>query len=165
MKSGWIMLGIVSVVYAILYFINAEKFMQVLFTSLSVLKIIAPIIVVVGVIMFITEYYVDDEKLIKHLDTDRGVKAWFIALVGGILSHGPSYVWYPMLQNFREKGVRDSLIITFLYARSIKIPWLPMMVVYFGMQFTAVFMFYIIVGAVAQGMLSSLFFTQKESFK
>jgi uncharacterized membrane protein YraQ (UPF0718 family) len=62
-----------------------------------------------------------------------------------------------MLQNLREKGVRDSLVVVFLYARSIKIPWVPMMIVYFGLKFTSVFMIYILLGALVQGMLVSIF--------
>jgi len=157
MKTGWILLGIVSVVYGVLFYFDTSHIQVAVVAALDTARLIVPILLFVGIIMFVIEYFFNEEKLKKHLGVDRGIKAWMIALVGGILSHGPSYVWYPMLQSLREKGVRDSLVIVFLYARSIKIPWIPMMIVYFGWEFTSVFMVYILMGALAQGMLVAIF--------
>ncbi len=87
------------------------------------------------------------------LANQSGIKGWTIAVIGGILSHGSSYIWYQMVANLREHKVRDSLIITFLYTRAIKLPWLPLMMSYFGFTFTVLLTFYIISGAIVQGLL------------
>ena len=58
-----------------------------------------------------------------------------------------------MLVDLREQKVKDSLIVTFLYTRAIKLPWLPLMVSYFGYAFTVLLMFYIIIGALIQGII------------
>ena len=59
-----------------------------------------------------------------------------------------------MLSDLRSHGVRDGLIVTFFYARAIKLPWLPMMVAYFGTGFTIALTFYILLGAVLQGLIA-----------
>lgn len=157
MKMGWILLAVVTLVYMALYYFDASHIEVAMSSALDTAKLILSILLFVGLIMFFIEYFFDEKKLKQHLGRDRGIKAWIIALVGGILSHGPSYVWYPMLENLRDKGVRDSLVVVFLYARSIKIPWIPMMVVYFGWEFTSIFMIYILIGALVQGFLVSIF--------
>ena len=76
------------------------------------------------------------------------------AVAGGILSHGPSYVWYPLLQELRSHGTRDGLVVTFLYVRAIKLPWLPVMVDYFGWSFTLLLSLFLILFGLLQGWLA-----------
>jgi len=152
-KSGYIMLGIVGLLYIILYSFNAQKTEAAVFASLEVLKMIAPILLVVFFLMALFNTFIDEKNIAKHLGEESGLKGWLIALVGGILSHGPGYIWYPMLQQLREKGALDGLVIAFIYARAIKLPWLPLMISYFGISFTIVLSFYIILGAFAQGVI------------
>jgi uncharacterized membrane protein YraQ (UPF0718 family) len=82
---------------------------------------------------------------------------WFWALAAGIISHGPMYAWYPMLEDLRGHGMRDGLIVVFFASRTIKIPLLPMMVDYFGWPFTLVLSCYILVGSLLQGWLLEFF--------
>jgi uncharacterized membrane protein YraQ (UPF0718 family) len=153
MKTGIIMLGLVILSYISLYFFGSDTIFVALKDSFKTLKELSFVFVVVFVMMFIIDMFIDDKKIAKYFDTKSGVKAYFIALIGGILSHGSSYAWYPLLQSLREKGIKDSLLVTFLYARSIKLPWLPMMIVYFGTGFTIILMFYIMVGSLLQGFI------------
>ena len=101
--------------------------------------------------------FIDEKAISKYLGEESGTKGWLLALVGGILSHGPGYVWYPLLQNLREQGAKDGLIIAFVYVRAIKLPWLPLMVTYFGLSFTLVYTFYVVLGAYVQGMIADKF--------
>ena len=154
-KSGYIMLGVVCILYIFLYFFNAEKTVASLFASLKVLKMIAPILLIVFFLMALLNTFIDEKSIAKHLGKESGAKGWFIALFGGILSHGPGYIWYPMLQELRNKGALDGLVVAFLYARSIKLPWLPLMISYFGISFTIVLSFYIVLGAFLQGVITN----------
>lgn len=154
-KSGIIMLGIVVILYGLLSVYNADKIFTSLKASLDVLKMIAPILLIVFFLMALLNTFIDEKSIAKHLGEDSGAKGWFIALFGGILSHGPGYIWYPMLQELREKGALDGFIVTFLYARSIKLPWLPLMISYFGLTFTLVLSFYVLLGALIQGMVTN----------
>jgi len=154
-KSGYIILGVVSTLYIVLYFFNADKTVSSLFASLKVLKIIVPIFLIVFFLTALLNTFIDEKNIAKYLGKESGVKGWFIALFGGILSHGSGYIWYPMLQELRNKGALDGLIVAFLYARSIKLPWLPLMISYFGISFTIVLSFYIILGAFIQGVIAN----------
>ena len=155
-KTGIILLGIVIFLYGILFYFTPNLAMKASKESYQVLKFVMPVFMIVVILMVLISAFIDENTFSKHMGEESGLKGWLIALIGGILSHGPSYIWYPLLQNMREKGVKDSLIITFLYARSIKLPWLPMMISYFGMKFTVVFTFYIVLASIAQGVIVEL---------
>ena len=66
------------------------------------------------------------------------------------------YAWYPLLEDLRSHGMRDGLIVAFFASRAIKIPLLPMMIDYFGWAFTLVLSFYILIGALVQGLMLEL---------
>ena len=154
-KSGMIMLSIVILLYIILYFYAPQKIFASLHANLKLLKMIAPILLIVFFLMALLNSFIDEKSIAKHLGKESGVKGWFIALLGGILSHGPGYIWYPMLEELRKKGALDGLIVAFLYARSIKLPWLPLMISYFGITFTLVLSFYVVLGAFIQGVITN----------
>ena len=148
------MLGIVALLYLITFFLSPETGKQALAASGGILKMIAPILLIVFFLMALLNTSIDSKYIAKHLGKESGVKGWLIALGGGILSHGPAYVWYPMLSEMREQGARDGLIIAFFYTRSIKLPWLPLMVSYFGLLFTVLLTFFVILGAWLQGLIA-----------
>ncbi len=152
-RSGLVMLGIVILLYGVLFFFNADKTLMALRESLDVLKMIIPILVVVLTLTALLNTFLDAKAISRHLGEESGLKGWLLALTGGILSHGPGYVWYPMLQTLREQGAKEGLIAAFIYARAIKIPWIPLMIAYFGWMFTIVYTLYVIIGAWMQGIL------------
>ena len=154
-KTGIVLLLLVSMAYGVLFAFNEPKALSALIESSHVLLFIIPILLFVFFLMALLNTLVDEKSIAKHLGEGSALKGWSIALVSGILSPGSAYVWYPLLQDLRNKGVNDGLIITFLYARAIKIPWIPMMISYFGLSFTVIFSIYILVGALHQGMLAN----------
>ena len=154
-RTGLVLLLLVSIIYGVLFSLNEAKALSALKESLHVLVFIIPILLIVFFLMALLNTFVDEKSIAKHIGEGSSIKGWSIALVSGILSHGPAYVWYPLLQELRNKGINDGLIITFLYARAIKIPWIPMMISYFGMSFTVIFSVYILVGALLQGMIAN----------
>ena len=160
MKSGWLMLLLAVLAYGFTFLLKPELFMPALLGSLALLKMMAPILLMVLFLMALMNRFFNPKSIAKHLGEESGFKGWIIALFGGILSHGPSYVWYPMLQQMRDDGAKDGLIVAFFYARSIKIPWLPVMVSYFGITFTIILSIYVILAAWIQGLI-----TQKLSVK
>ncbi len=153
-RSGLVMLGIVALLYLVLGLLHPEKTAAALGESLGVLKMILPILLLVFFLMALLNAYIDEKAISRHMGEESGLKGWLLALVGGILSHGPGYVWYPLLQNLREQGAKDGLIVAFIYARSIKIPWIPLMITYFGWSFTLVYTFWVVVGAWLQGIIA-----------
>ncbi len=143
--------------YAILSFIDIKSATASLQKSLQVLEILLPIFVIVIILMAIIGYFFQEKNFFSSLSKQKGVKGWLVALVAGLLSHGPMYAWYPMLEDLRKKGVLDGYIATFFYARAVKLPLLPLMVDYFGLKFTAVLTLYIVIASIIQGWLVEVF--------
>ena len=151
--NGRYLLPLVFFVYALLYIYYPDQTSEALSKSLSTMLHLLPVFLVVIVIMSIFTALMNAKRIAQLLGRQSGIKGWALAVIGGILSHGSSYIWYQMLANLRAQKVRDGLIVTFLYARAIKLPWLPLMISYFGYAFTLLLMFYIILGALIQGLI------------
>jgi len=163
MRSGWIMLIISTSLYGTLYVLRPELFVPALKGSQAILIQIAPVLLLVVLIMTVMNMFIEPKKIAKHLGEKSGVKGWFIAIIGGIISHGPGYIWYPLIEDMRKHGAKDGLVVTFFYARAIKIPWLPVMVAYFGLTYTIVISLYVILAALAQGLLTQHFFSTERT--
>ena len=146
-------LSLVVVAFVILFLFDSAKGMAALHKSLSILQILVPIFVIVIFLMGVIGYFSQGKSKLENLAKQRGAKGWFWALFIGLLSHGPMYAWYPLLQELRAKGLRDGYITTFFYARAVKLPLLPLMVDYFGLLFTSVLTLYIVIGSLVQGWL------------
>jgi len=155
-RSGWIMLGIVALLYLLTFLLDPSVGKVSALAAFKTLKTIVPILLIVFFLMALLNTFINPKKIAKHLGKESGFKGWAIALAGGILSHGSGYIWYPMLSDLREHGARDGLIAAFFYARSIKLPWLPLMISYFGFAFTALLTFFILVAAWLQGVIIDL---------
>jgi len=157
MKISWIMLLLTLVIYIVTAFFNSDVALASLQKSFEIIKSIAPIIVIVLFLMAIFTTLVKPKKMVKHIGDDSGLKGWIIAVFGGVLSHGSTYIWYPILSQMRNEGAREGLIVAFFYARAIKLPWIPVMIAYFGLTFTLLLSLYILVGAVVQGIIADKF--------
>lgn len=154
MKIGWIMLGITIVLYTVTAYLNPSLAQNSLEKSFEIMKYIAPIIIIVLFLMAAFTTLVKPKKMIKHIGEDSGVKGWIIAIFGGVLSHGSTYIWYPILSQMRNEGAREGLVVAFFYARAIKLPWIPVMIAYFGLTFTILLSAYILLGAFLQGVIA-----------
>lgn len=154
-KISWIMLAITAVIYIITAMLNPHVAMNALQKSYEIIISIAPIIVVVLFLMAIFSTLTKSKNIVKHIGEDSGLKGWFIAIFGGVLSHGSTYIWYPILAQMRSDGAKDGLLIAFFYARAIKLPWIPVMIAYFGVTFTIFLSVYILLGAIMQGLVAN----------
>lgn len=141
----------VCIAYAALLLFKQEAGLHALKIAGTVLGRIVPILAVVICFSALLQYFVGPERLARHLGDESGARGWFWALVAGVISHGPMYAWYPLLEDLRTRGMRDGLLTAFFYARAIKVPFLPLMIGYFGWAFTLLLSLYILLGALIQG--------------
>ncbi len=160
--SGLFFLPLVLILYAFAFAIDPTKTRTALHSALHLFVEIIPILVVVVVLMGFLGYLFDAKRISRHIGEESGLRGWIYAIFGGILSHGPSYIWYPMLADLRTHGAKESLIVTFFYTRAIKIPWLPVMIGYFEWRFTLLFCFWLIVSGIVQGLLYERLFTPSD---
>ncbi|MCH9740495.1 MAG: permease [Epsilonproteobacteria bacterium] len=156
MKKGFQFKGlkflyVVIIAYVVLFFIENENALLSLQKALGILYQLLPIFLFIIIISALINYFLKPKQIIKHFGKDSGAKGVIYALLAGIISHGPMYAWYGMIQELREQGAKDSLLITFFYARAIKIPMLPFMLGIFGLAFTVILSFYILLFALLQG--------------
>jgi uncharacterized membrane protein YraQ (UPF0718 family) len=153
----------ILILYGILFFVNSQSALLSLRKSGAIFIKVLPIFVAVILFTALLNYFFQPRQIARHLGRESGLQGWIWALAAGIISHGPMYAWYPLLEDLRSHGMRDGLIVVFFSARTIKIPLLPMMIDYFGWSFTLVLSFYILAGALLQGWL--LEFLEKIRFK
>jgi len=150
-KTGWYFLGIVVLGYIATSLFKSDALMPALQFFWKVILKILPIFVLVFAIMFVINYFVTPKWLVRHLGKDGGIKTWLIAVITGIISTGPIYMWYPMLAELKEKGVRQGFIATFLYNRAVKPALIPLMIFYFGLMFMIVLTIVMVVFSIIQG--------------
>jgi uncharacterized membrane protein YraQ (UPF0718 family) len=139
--------------YVILGIFDFALLRNVLCILIRLIARIAPVLLIVFVVMFFTHLFFEGQRIVRFLGKGSGFRGWMVAIAGGIASSGPIYMWYPLLSDLKEKGMTDSLIATFLYNRAIKIPLLPMMVHYFGWDFTLALSIYMVLFSVINGVI------------
>ena len=147
----------VILLYVVLFAVGSPTALSALQRSGLVLLKILPVIAAVICFTAVINYFLKPGQIARHLGRESGPLGWLWALAAGIISHGPMYAWYPMLEDLRGHGMRDGLIVVFFASRTIKIPLLPMMIDYFGWPFTLVLSLYILTGSLLQGWLLEFF--------
>ena len=150
---GWYFFIVVVIIYLITSIFEFDAILPSLNFSLKILINVIPIFILVFVIMIVVNYYITPKAVNKYLGKTSGLKRWVIAIIGGIISTGPIYMWYPMLKELKKKGVNYGFIATFLYNRAIKLPLIPMIIFYFGLSFTIILTIIMIIMSIIQGLI------------
>lgn len=150
----WYFLSSVVIIYGLVSLYAPEKSLPILVSFFKLLGQILPIFLIIYVLMTLTNLYINNDKLRKHLGEDAGIKGWVISILAGIVSMGSIYVWYPLLTDLQQKGVKDKFIVTFLYNRGIKLQWLPVLLIYFGWAYAITLLLVMVVFSVFQGIIT-----------
>ncbi len=144
-------------IFMILVYISISIFNRDIFSTsfeffIQIIYKIIPIFILVFILMTISNYFITPKFVLKHLN-EKGIKKWIFVIIGGVLSSGPIYMWYPLLADLHKKGLKYGLIACFLYNRAIKIPLLPLAIVYFNWQYILVLTIVMILTSVLQGIM------------
>lgn len=151
-SGSWAFLFFVLLLYAGLLLLSPEVFRSAGLRFVRTAYKIAPIFLLVFVLMTISNYCITRGFIVKHFQA-KGPLKWFFAVIGGILSSGPIFVWYPLLKEWRDKGLNDGLVACFLYNRGVKIPMLAMAIFYFGWKYIIVLSLVMVFFSLVQGLL------------
>jgi len=138
---------------AVIGLFNSTLSQEIIIELWGLLKQITPVLVFVFFMMFILNIFLKPKFVAKHLSKGSGFKSWMVTIIGGILSMGPIYAWYPLLGELKNKGMSNALITAFIYNKAIKIQLLPMLIYYFGLPFTVILTFYMIIFSVINGLI------------
>ncbi len=142
----------VVIFYILVGLFKPQMVCQAFLKTIWLLVKLIPLLIVVLLAMIIINLLIDSPKFRKCLQA-RGWQAWFWACLGGVLVSGPPYILYPLLAELKKHGMSDSFLAVFLYNRNVKIPFLPVMVYYFGFSFTVIVSVLIIVFSFLNGWL------------
>jgi len=151
-SGSWHFLIIILLIYLLLFIFRQDLFSLVINFFYNILLKIIPIFILVFILMSLTNYFITPKFVTKHLK-EKGIKKWFFIIIGGILSTGPIYMWYPLLADLKNKGLNYGLIACFLYNRAIKIPLLPIAIFYFGLKYILILSFVMVIVSIIQGIL------------
>ena len=153
---GIYFLGCVVFVYFFLFLFKPESIQESLKASGDLFIKIIPVVFFIIFLMGVVNYFVNPKAISKYVGRKSGIKGWLLAISTGILSHGSIYLWYPLLKELRNQGMRSGLVAVFLYNRAIKIPLLPLMIYYFGITFVVVLLIYMIIASIVEGKIMEM---------
>ena len=151
--GAWYFLLIVILIYIVIFFVKRNAIIPSLDFFLMIIKKILPVFLLIFILLFLLNYLINSNKIISFLSKGSKIKGWLIFVVGGILSTGPVYAWYPLLKDLKERGIRYGYLSAFLYNRSIKIALLPLFIYYFGIIFVIVLSLVMIAASILQGVI------------
>ena len=140
-KKGYLSLvftGVAFLFYLSLYFVNKEIFIKSISKFWDSLSMILPFLFVVFIIMVLTILFLKPNNVKKYFGKESGIKGILLISLAGILSVGSAYIWYPLVAELKEKGMREKLITIFIYNRAIKLQLFPLMIAYFGIKFSLI---------------------------
>lgn len=148
---------LVLALYVLISLFNKYLIIEAIINTASLLVKIIPILILVFIIMLAINIFLQPTKIKKYIGQESGLKGWLYAVIAGILISGPPYVLYPMLGELKKSGMKNSLLAAFLYNRNIKIPFIPIMIFYFGPAYTIIVSVLIIVFSLLNGLLIKRF--------
>ncbi len=152
---------VVVILFTILFLFDFANSSLAVSKFFDIIWKLLPIFIFIIILTTLINYFLNPKKIMKHFGEESGKRGVFYALFGGIMSHGPMYAWYGMLDDMRKHGLKDGLIVTFIYARAVKLPLLPFMIEIFGILFTVVINIYIVIFAILQGKVMDIVIGKK----
>ncbi len=123
-----------------------------------ILKKILPILFLVYAIIFIFNLLISNKRILDFLKKWNYAKKLLFSVVFGILSSGPIYLWYWLLKQLNNVWLTLGHVSTFSYARAIKLPLLPIMISYFGLKFSIIFIFVLLIFSFFQAIIVDYLF-------
>jgi len=154
MVGKWYFLIFVLLFYFIIYFISENNFILIGGFFIKLILQILPILFLVYILMVLMNYFVNNNILGKYLGEEAGIKGWIITITIGIISMGPVYMWYPLMKDLKDRGVKDKFLSTFLYNRGIKLQWAPLLIIYFGWTFSLTLFVVMTIFSIPQGIIT-----------
>lgn len=147
----WLFPASVLGIYGILFAEIPDKAFQAFECSGKIfLNILSPLCLVF-ILMVALNLFLRPRYITEWLDKGVGVRGVLLTMTAGILSMGPIYAWYPLLDDLYKRGFPHSLIAVFLGNRSIKPFLLPLMISYFGWAYTLILTFLSVLGTLLIG--------------
>ncbi len=137
--SAWAFPLAVVGLYGVGWVLAPENTQRAIHICVSLFYQLALPISLALVMMVVFNKVLSPALVTRFLGHSSGFKGVVLSSLAGVLSMGPIYAWYPLFTSLKEKGASPFHIANFMGCRSIKPVLLPVLVAYFGWEFTAVF--------------------------
>ena len=154
--GSWLFLGVMILIYSATALIDLSLARQSLHFFVEVFIQIIPVLALVLFLMVLVNLILTPERTRDYLGKASGLKGWLLAMIGGIISTGPIYTWYILLGELKQQGMKPPLVAVFLYSRAVKLPLLPLLIHYFGLTYTLVLSFYLILFSILSGIITGV---------
>lgn len=154
--TSWRFFIAVILLYLIILIYNYQLFFNSVAYCGAILGGVLQAFIIVFILMVLSDYFITPQFITKYLDKNILVK-WSMVIIGGIISSGPIYMWYPLLGDLRGRVLNNGMIACFLYNRAIKIPLLPMALIYFSWRYLLILGIVMILASIFQGILINNF--------
>ena len=159
---GRFFLSLVIFLYLLTVIININFFTKIILHSKTIIIEVIPTLIVVFILTFLANIFLNNKQAKeKFKEKQSGLLGYLGAIFLGILSTGPIYMWYPLLSELKEDGLKNSLIAIFLYNRSVKIALIPMIIYYFGLPFLIITTILMIIFSLLNGFVIGKFIKNK----
>ena len=152
-QFSWLFCLVSVLLFDAVYLIKPSLGVEAGSYFISLIIKIIPILFFVFILLFISHLLIKPKFITKYLGQKPSFSGWLLTLAGGIISSGPVYMWYPLLADLKKRGMRNSLMAAFIYARAIKIPLWPLLIYYFGWLYALILTIYLIVFSVINGLV------------
>jgi uncharacterized membrane protein YraQ (UPF0718 family) len=152
-NGALIFMFISMLIFGLVYLLDHEKGAKAVHYFFHISLEIIPVLGLVFILMVLVFAFLKTSILVKYMGEGSGIKGWLIAIAAGTLSVGAIYLWFPVLKTLIEKGGKPGLVATFLYNRGIKLHWLPLMALYFGLKYVVVLTLVTVLASLLQGMI------------
>lgn len=162
--NSWHFLTLMIIIYFSFSIFDLANFIAISKNFYQLALKIIPLLVLIFITMVLANKFISPKIIQKHIK-DNGYKKWFYIVIGGVLSSGPIYMWYPVLKDLQEKGLSYGCIVTFLYNRAIKITLLPVAFYYFDVKYIIILSVAMAIASVLQGLIINKFFFTTDPVK
>ncbi len=159
-KSLIFMLSVFAI-YFLLFLINKYLILEALINTAILFLKLLPVLLLVFIISLLTNYFIKNEKIKNYLRKEHSWKGWLYAIIAGILISGPPYILFPLWGDLQKAGMSNKLLAVVLYNRNVKIPFIPVMIYYFGLAYTVIISIYIVLFSILNGYLVGMLTNRK----
>ena len=161
--GNWMFFSFAMILFLLVFIFDFSNFQIISSYFLQTfLKILLPLFFVYFLIFFFN-FFKLHLGFKKHIWNWSYLKRNIFAMIFGIISSGPIYLWYWLLKDFRNSGLSFWHIAIFSYARAIKLPLLPIMISYFWIKYSLIFIFVLLFQSFFQWFILDFLMNKKKS--
>jgi len=137
LRGHWITFAIIGL-YFWAYTVDPVQTGQALQRGLEIFVSALPIIISVFGLVGLTQVWISRERVSQMVGQESGWSGLLLAALCGTILLGPAYIIFPLLMSLHQQGARWAVIATVLAAYTVKIPMIPLEVLFLGWKFSLI---------------------------